>query len=148
MTSSANRTTMTSKNGIPAPIEDDSAVRAVLDGVYAAWADNDADAFVADYAEDATAALPGRYLPSKDAIRATMISLFAGSLKGSRAIHEVQSVRFPGVDTAIVISTGAVLLAGQAAPQAESSGVDTWVLAKRDTRWLIEAFNNCPSKLP
>lgn len=33
-------------------------MRAVIDGVYAAWADNDADEFVAGYAEAATATLP------------------------------------------------------------------------------------------
>src|SRR5258706_2345588 len=92
--------------------EDDAAVRSVLDRVYAAWADNDADAFVADYAEDATAVLPGSYLPNKGAIHATMVDVFAGPLKGSRAIHEVQSVRFLGADAAIVISKGAVVPAG------------------------------------
>jgi uncharacterized protein (TIGR02246 family) len=76
-----------------------------------------------------------------------MLALFAGSLKGSRAIHEVQRLRFPVVDTAIVISSRAVLLAGQTAAQAESSGLDTWVLAKHASRWLIEAFHTCPTQL-
>ncbi len=43
----------------PVPTTDESAVRAVLDAVYAAWADNDADAFVAPYAVDATAVHSG-----------------------------------------------------------------------------------------
>jgi hypothetical protein len=40
-------------------VRDDSAVRAVLDDVYAAWAAGDADAFVARYAQNASAVLPG-----------------------------------------------------------------------------------------
>ena len=135
---------MTSNNATS--VLNDSAVRAVLDGVYAAWADNDADAFVAPYAERATAVLPGSYLRNKEAIRATMASVFAGPLKGSRAIHDVQSIRFVGADAAIVISKGAVLLAGQTEPAAESRALETWVLSKQDGNWRVEAFHNCPEK--
>ena len=39
-------------NQISAMQQDEVAVRAVLDTVYAAWADNDSDAFVAPYAPD------------------------------------------------------------------------------------------------
>lgn len=141
------RETMTSSNATSVLAEDDSAVRAVLDGIYVAWADNDADAFVAPYAEDATAVLPGSYLNGREAIRATMAAVFGGQLKGSRATHEVQGVRFPGVGTAIVISKGAVLLAGQEAPATESRALATWVLSKQDGIWRVEAFHNCPENL-
>ena len=67
-------------------------------------ADNDADAFVAPYAPDATAVHTGTVMPDRDAIRATMVAGFAGPLQGSEGIHEVQSVRFVGADTAIVLS--------------------------------------------
>ncbi len=124
--------------------KDESAVRGVLDAVYAAWADNDADAFVAPYATDATAVHSGVVMENRDAIRATMVTVFAGDLKGSRGIHEVQSIRFVGVDTAIVLSTGAILFAGQAEPAAESRTLDGWVLCRQDGTWRVEAFHNCP----
>jgi uncharacterized protein (TIGR02246 family) len=127
------------------PVKDDSAVRAVLDEIYAAWADNDADAFVAPYAERATAVLPGTYLQNKDAIRATMADVFAGPLKGSRANHEVQSVRFIGADAAIVISQGIIVPAGQTEPDAATDSLETWVLSKQDGTWRVEAFHNCPA---
>jgi uncharacterized protein (TIGR02246 family) len=76
-------------------VRDDSAVRAVLDDVYAAWAAGDADAFVARYAQNASAVLPGAWLQGREAIRATMADAFAGPLKGSRGVHEVQSVASP-----------------------------------------------------
>jgi uncharacterized protein (TIGR02246 family) len=85
---------MTSNN--PSLVEADRQVRAVLDEIDAAWAANDADAFVAPYAETATAVLPGTYLPDRQAIRATMATLFAGTLNSSRGLHEVQTIRLVG----------------------------------------------------
>jgi uncharacterized protein (TIGR02246 family) len=123
----------------------DSAVRAVLDGVYAAWAENDADAFVASYAADATALLPGSYLDNKAAIRTTMAAAFAGPLKGSRGFHEVQSVRFPDAGTAVVISKGAIVLAGETEPRNENRALETWVLSQQDGTWRVIAFHNCPA---
>lgn len=136
---------MASNNAMALLVDDDRAVRAVLDGVYAAWADNDADAFVAGYAEDAIAVLPGTYLPNKDAIRANMEKAFAGPLKGSRAVHEVQNVRFVGAETAVVINKGAVLLAGQTEPAAEARALETWILSRQGGTWYITALHNCPA---
>jgi uncharacterized protein (TIGR02246 family) len=123
---------------------DESAVRAVLDAVYDAWADNDADAFVAPYASDATAVHSGTVMEDRDAIRVTMASVFAGPLEGSRGVHDVQSIRFVGADTAIVLSKGAILFRGQAEPAAESRTLDGWVLCKQNGGWRVEAFHNCP----
>lgn len=133
---------MTSNN--PSLVEADRQVVAVLDEVYAAWADNDADAFVAPYAETATAVLPGTYLPDRQAIRATMATLFAGELNGSKGVHEVQTIRFAGADVAIVISKGAMLLAGQTEPDAANRALETWVLSRQNGTWRVQAFHNCP----
>ena len=73
----------------------DRQVREVLREVYAAWEANDADAFARLYAEPATATLPGIYLSGRQAIRDTMAMLFAGELKGSRAIYEVRVLAVP-----------------------------------------------------
>jgi uncharacterized protein (TIGR02246 family) len=123
--------------------EDASAVRAVLNEIYAAWADNDPDAFVARYAADATAVHTGVYMPNRDAIRATIAAMFAGELKGSKGVHEVQSIRFVGTDTAIVLSKGAIVLAGQDEAASESRTIDGWVLCRHDGAWRVEAFHNC-----
>ena len=129
-------------------IEDDRAIRATLDRIYAAWEANDAEAFVAPYAEHATAQLPGSYLANKAAIHATMVGAFTGPLRGSRAVHEVQSIRFVGGDAAIVISKGAMILAGQSESDAKNRALETWVLAREGERWLVEAFHNCPQTAP
>ncbi|MGA2756086.1 MAG: SgcJ/EcaC family oxidoreductase [Solirubrobacteraceae bacterium] len=127
--------------------EDASAVRAVLNEVYAAWADNDPDAFVARYAADATAVHTGVYMPNRDAIRATIAAMFAGELKGSKGVHEVQSIRFVGADTAIVLSKGAIVIAGQDEAARESRTIDGWVLCRHDAHWRVEAFHNCAESL-
>ena len=123
---------------------DDRAVAEVLHEVYAAWASGDADAFVTPYTEHATAVLPGSYLQGKDTIRSTMAAGFAGPLHGSRGVHQVQSIRFPGADTAIVISKGGIVYAGQTGTAAETRSVETWVLSRQDGTWRIEAFHNSP----
>jgi uncharacterized protein (TIGR02246 family) len=128
----------------PTSTTDDQAVRAVLDAVYAAWAENDADAFVAPYAPDATAVHTGTVMPNRDAVRTTMAAGFAGALSGSEGLHEVQSVRFVGRDTALVLSRGAIRFAGQDEPAASSRTLDGWVLCNRDGSGRVEAFHNCP----
>ena len=135
---------MTSHNSSAVRAADDSAVRAVLDGVYAAWAVDDAEAFIAPYAPDATAVLPGSYLAGRDEIRAVMTDAFAGPLNGSRADHEVQSIRFPDAGTAILISKGAIVLAGETEPRAENRALETWVLSRDDGTWRVRAFHSCP----
>lgn len=102
----------------------DRQVRDVPGQLYAAWDANDANAFAGPYAETATATLPGMYLSGRQAIRDTMAALFAGELKGSRAIYEVREIRFVAADAAIVTGRGAVLLVGQAEPDAASRALE------------------------
>jgi uncharacterized protein (TIGR02246 family) len=120
-----------------------AAVRAVLERVYAAWARNDADAFVEPYDEAATASLPGTFLSNRAAIHATMKALFTGVLAGSRAVYEIQSIRWPGADVALVTSQGAVVRAGQMQPDEATRSFETWVLCKHGAEWRVLAFHNC-----
>ncbi|TMR02188.1 SgcJ/EcaC family oxidoreductase [Actinomadura soli] len=125
-------------------VDAERAVRAVLDEVYAAWAQGDADAFVVPYAETATATLPGTYLPSKEAIRDTMARLFTGAFEGSKGIHKVRNIRFVCSDLAIVSSQGAVVFAGQTEPGSSSLALETWVLSEEDGAWRVQAFHSTP----
>lgn len=122
----------------------DREVRAVIDQVYQAWAENDADAFVVPYAQDATALLPGAYLSNREAIHASMKAAFAGPLRGSTPIHEVESIRYPSSDTAIVIGKSATVLAGESEPVSSSHAHDTWVLSRNDGTWQVDAFHTSP----
>jgi uncharacterized protein (TIGR02246 family) len=125
-----------------------SAVRAVLEGIFAAWKANDADDFAAWYAEDATVVLPSVYMKDRDAIRANMEAAFDGPLKGSSRAVDVLSVRFLGRDAAVVVGTSAVVPKGEGRPPAEQWSLATWVLSKHDEKWLVEAYHECPLPLP
>ncbi|MET7696876.1 SgcJ/EcaC family oxidoreductase [Streptomyces sp. NPDC005485] len=122
----------------------EAAVLAVIDGVFAAWADNDADAAVASYAPDATALLPGTYLEGREAVRTAMAAAFAGPLKGAHVIHDVLSVRFSGTGTALVVNRAGLVLAGETEPRGENRALDSWVLSEKDGAWQIRAFHNVP----
>lgn len=117
----------------------------VIHAVYDAWADGDADAFAALYTEDASVVQPGIYKKDKETVRTTMAAGFAGPLKGSRVLDEPQSIRFLGPDAAIVITEGAVLLAGQTEPLPAMQVRATWVLTNQDGQWLVAAYQNSPT---
>jgi uncharacterized protein (TIGR02246 family) len=119
-------------------------IRALFADVSRAWTDGDADAFAAGYAENATVIFPGTYLPGREAIRAAMAAAFAGPLKGSRRIHDVHAIRFPGDRTAVVISNSGTVLAGEPGAPADRSERVTWLLSRRDGRWLVEAYHSSP----
>ena len=124
---------------------DTAAVRAVLDRFYAGWAANDADAFIPLYLEDASVVRPGVVHHSRDALRSGMAASFAGPLKGSRAVDDAASIRFPGPDTAIVVGTAGVLMPGEESVPAERQVSATWVLVRRDGEWRIAAYANAPA---
>lgn len=120
----------------------------VVKGVYQAWNDGDADAFVADYVEDASAVLPGMYMKSRQDIRAAMAFSFSGPLKGTRSSDTVLDVRLLNDDTAIVISKTGVLLPGESEAPAERTVHATWVLGKQGGKWLVAAYANSPTVAP
>jgi len=116
----------------------------VLQGVYKAWAENDADAFVVDYTEDARVILPGAFLQGKDQVRAAMAAGFGGPLKGSSTIDTILDVRLLDPNYAVVISESGVLMAGETTVPDPRKVRATWVLTKLDGRWLITSYHNCP----
>lgn len=118
------------------------AVRELLRQVYAAWADNDADAFAALYLDDATVVLPGVFRQGRSAVRDYIAGAFAGPLKGSRGIDEPQDIRILGGDTAIVVSRAGIMMAGEQDLPAEREQMATWVLSKQDGQWMIAAYSN------
>lgn len=122
-----------------------TAVRDVLQRAYAAWADNDADAFAALYVDDATVVMPGVLHRGRSAVRDHMAAAFAGPLKGSRGIDEPQDIRIVGADTAIVVSRAGIVMAGEQELPAERERFATWVLSRLDDRWLIAAYANAPA---
>jgi uncharacterized protein (TIGR02246 family) len=125
-----------------ATVTADKAVLGVLDGMYAAWAAGDVDGIARHYTQDATVVMPGVFDADREAVRAFFTVAFAGRLKGSTTIDEPQDVRFYGPDTAVVISTGGIVLAGQDTVMRQVRA--TWTLVRQDGDWLIAAYANAP----
>jgi uncharacterized protein (TIGR02246 family) len=116
----------------------------VIEAVYNAWVDGDADAFAELYTDDATVVQPGVHKKNKGEIHTTMAAGFAGPLRGSRIHDEPQSVRFFGSDTAVVIAEGGILMAGEEEVPAARVVRATWVVVKQDEQWLVAAYHNSP----
>lgn len=127
---------------------DEAAIKGVLEGVYKAWDAGDADAFVADYRDDATAILPGSYRRSKEDVRENMAAGFASFLKGSTSIDKLDSIRFLGETAAVVVSETGIKFPGETEVPTERIVYATWVLEKRDGAWLLVAYHNSPAVVP
>ena len=127
---------------------DVAAIKGVLESHYKAWDAGDADAFVTDYAEDATVIMPGIYRTSKEEVRRSMADGFASFLKGSTAIDTVESIRFLGENAAVAVSETGVRFPGETEVPAERMVYATWVLEKRGGTWLLAAYHNSPAVLP
>ncbi|MEV1004002.1 SgcJ/EcaC family oxidoreductase [Nonomuraea sp. NPDC050202] len=126
--------------------DDVAAIQAVLADSYKAWAAGDAEGMVADYTADATAIMTGSLRDGREVIRQQMAQGFAGPLKGSSTYNKQLSIRFVGRDGAIVISESGILFAGESGIPEDGRKVNaTWVLEKRDGRWLIAAYHNSPA---
>ncbi|ANP51443.1 hypothetical protein AVL59_19160 [Streptomyces griseochromogenes] len=128
--------------------QEEAAILDVVKGVYEAWNNADPDAFVAEYFDDATAILPGSYLKSRQEIHGAMAFSFNGPLKGTRSSDKVLNVRFLNDEAAVVISETGILIPGETEAPPERTVYATWVLAKRDGKWLLAAYSNSPSVAP
>jgi uncharacterized protein (TIGR02246 family) len=137
---------MTTTSDAPTRAGEEAAVLSVLDASYQAWADNDADAMVQYYTDDATIvlAVPAVYSNGKETIRAGMAGGFSGPLKGTRPLDVPENVRLLGDDTAIVVSVGGILQSGETELPDDRKRRSTWVLSKHTGTWLIAAYHNSP----
>src|SRR5580704_9733615 len=124
---------------------DRQAVLEPLAALYRAWEANDAEAFVADYTDDASVVQPGVYKKNREEIRTTMAAAFAGPLSGSRATDRPADIRFLTDDTAVVISEGGIIFAGQDAVASAGLVRATWVLVRRGGGWRIACYHNSPA---
>jgi uncharacterized protein (TIGR02246 family) len=128
--------------------DDVAAIKSVLEEQYKAWDAGDADAFVTDYAEDATVVMPGIYRRSREEVRQSMAESFASFLKGSSAVDKLESIRFLGENAAVAVSEAGIRFPGESEVPADRMVHATWVFAKRDGNWLVAAYSNCPAVLP
>ena len=116
-----------------------------------AWNRGDAAAYASLFTDDASfVAWNGSYGCGRQAIENAHRRLFDGPLAGSRmalAAYDAEpagpeSLRFVRPDVAIMVTSGAVTLAGQSATGQDRESVQTFVLVNNSRRWQVTAFHN------
>lgn len=112
-----------------------------------AWNRGDAAGFASPFTEDAGfVAWNGSRGYGRRAIEEAHRPLLAGPLSGSRMVllgdDGPESLRFVRPDVAIMVTSGAVTLAGQGATGPDHESVQTFVLTKNGDGWRIAAFHN------
>jgi uncharacterized protein (TIGR02246 family) len=114
-------------------------VEDLLQATVTAWTAHDADAFAQLYTADATVTLAdGTHLRDRAEIRAYMAAAFAGRLRGTTGLDEIESVRPAGPDAAVVISRSGFT------PPAGSVRRATWTVVRGPAGWRVAAYANCP----
>lgn len=125
--------------------EDRNAINAMLGEMYRGWADNDADAFVKFYKDDATAILPGSLRDGKKVIRDLMAAGFEGPLRGSSTVNKQLSLRFLGENGAVATEEAGILFAGETTVPDDRKIYATWTFEKCEGRWMVAAYHNSPA---
>lgn len=122
---------------------DEIGVRNAIYGVIAAWADNDADAFVEWHSEHSTlVTVEGFYCKGKEEIRNTMRMLYGSVFKGSKVFIEIEDINFLNEDVAIVVYWNGILQGGLKELPPEETRRATSVLSRHDGKWLVDSFQN------
>ncbi|MER5327230.1 SgcJ/EcaC family oxidoreductase [Streptosporangium roseum] len=125
--------------------DDRDAVLNVIASLIDAWRRHDADAYGAQFTQDATyVTFVGTYYRGRRDIIESHRTLFAKFLKGTRLADEILDVRFYGPDVAVVTSRGDSFKGSR--PK-KLTKVQTYTLAREaDGPWRIAAFQNTKRK--
>ena len=122
---------------------DQEAISAVIAKNASAWAAGSGEAFAAQFSDDADYVPPtGDRMHGKQAIASGMQRAFQSFFKDSRLVLKVDSIRFIGSGVAIAHVGAGIVREGQDEAGATDQSLQTYVLAKHDGDWQIEAFQN------
>ncbi len=131
-------------NAATSPEEEMAAIAGVPGRIVAAWADHDADAFSKVFVEDGTMILPGVYQKGRDDIRGFMADGFAGPYQGTQVTGEPLDIHFLSDESAVLITQGGVLNAGETEVSDKEAIRASWVVVKRDGVWSLATYQNSP----
>ena len=114
-----------------------------IDGLVAAWNDNDPNAFADLYTEDSTiVTVEGLYCKGREPVRGLMTMLYSGPFKGSTLFNKVEDVRLITDDAAVAVCWNGILMDGLTELPPEEDRRATWVFSKKEEGWRIDAFQN------
>lgn len=126
------------------PSTEQAEIAAIPARMVAAWAHHDANAFADLFTQDGTMILPGVYKKGRDEIREFMTAAYAGPYHGTRVTGSPIDIK-PLADGAVaVLTVGGVLDAGDTELSDEAAIRASWILVKREGRWQLAVYQNCP----
>lgn len=127
-------------------MSDTTPILATMARIADAWNAGDADAYGAEFTDDATyVVFNGHLLRGRAEIVAAHRFLFDGPLRGSRMTDPVTDempVRFLRPGVAHLVVTGAVLPAGQQTITPDRRSLVSFVLLDEGGTWQVAAFQN------
>lgn len=123
---------------------DQAEITAVTARMVAAWREHDADAFAELFAEDGTMILPGVHCQGRDAIRTFMAGAYAGPYQGTTVTGKPIGFKPLGPGAVALLTEGGVIAAGAGELADKDAIRASWILVKRDGRWVLAVYHNCP----
>jgi uncharacterized protein (TIGR02246 family) len=136
--------TETPTAGPAVPATEQAEIAAVPARMVASWAAHDAEAFADLFTEDGTLILPGVYKKGRDEIRAFMAAGYAGPYQGTRVTGTPLDIKPLAAGAVALLTTGGVIAAGATELSDEAAIRASWILVKRDGRWRLAVYQNCP----
>lgn len=122
---------------------DEAAIRELLQKLLEDWGRGDGDSYGSRFTEDADyVAFEGTHTKGRLEIASSHQQLFDKFLKGTRLTGQIESVKFPSPEVALVHATGGTVMRGKSKPSPERDSIQTLVAVKRDGEWLFAAFHN------
>ncbi|BCJ41165.1 hypothetical protein GCM10010168_45370 [Actinoplanes ianthinogenes] len=135
-------TTTTEAAGAAAQLQ--AEIAAVPARMVRAWAAHDADAFADLFAEDGTLILPGVHRTGRAAIREYMADAYQGIYRGTTVTGSPIGIKPLGPGAVALLTEGGVLPPGQDELTSANAIRASWILVKRDDRWVLAVYQNCP----
>jgi uncharacterized protein (TIGR02246 family) len=125
---------------------DESAVRALYQGILASWNARDAVNFATPFTDDAEViGFDGGQMIGRAEIEATLQGIFADHETGAY-VGIIRSVRFLTSGVALLRAVSGVIPAGQADLNPALNAQQALIAVKRDGAWRIAHYQNTPAQ--
>lgn len=126
---------------------DEKAALTVPMRIQAAWARNDADFFADTFTENGSLLMQDKQLTSREEIREYMSKGFSGPLRGARVKGWPIDMRFLDENTALVVTEGGIMMAGDDDIQQDRLIRAAWVITREaDGRLRLVSHQSSPVK--
>ena len=125
--------------------QDDAALRQIVKDVETGWNAHDGKAFAAPFAPDADyVVVNGMHVKGRRENASAHQQIFDTFYKGTKLWVRVKSVRVLKPDVMLIHSVSKVLKPGESDASPEPEAIQTWMVSKHGSEWLVDAFHNTP----